>query len=223
MAKRDCYLVLGVPRDALPAAIRRAYLRLAKALHPDHAGEDGTRSFQELREAYATLSDPRSRRAYDRSLDDGRRGEAAVSSSPDAVAEPLSILHADARYRPSREEIRERFSRNFAGVGVPKGEAVAGLNVEVVLSRDEAARGLVVPIDAPVFQTCPFCGGSGRDWLFPCLYCGEEGTVERTERLHLRVPARVRAGSVYEIPLDRLGVRNFYLRVHVLVDDRLTS
>src|SRR5690348_2509886 len=35
---KDYYLILGVARDATTAAIKRAYRRLAKQLHPDLAG-----------------------------------------------------------------------------------------------------------------------------------------------------------------------------------------
>jgi DnaJ-class molecular chaperone len=70
MPLKNYYVVLGVSRDEKPAGIRSAYRRLAKVLHPDLAGESGTRRFQEIVEAYAVLSDPARRRAHDRKLDD---------------------------------------------------------------------------------------------------------------------------------------------------------
>jgi len=36
--------------------------------------------------------------------------------------------------------------------------------------------------------------------------------------LRIEVPPWVRSGTVYELPLDGLGIHNFYLRVHVFVD-----
>jgi molecular chaperone DnaJ len=222
MASRDFYLVLGVSRGATPDEIRNAYRMRAKTLHPDHSGEGGTAPFQELSEAYSTLSDPSRRRAYDDSLDaEGETVRRARVRPEGLVRDPLSILHGEARYRPSLDAIRERFLRNFTGIGVPKGETAQGLNVDVILSSEEAARGLVVPLEVPTFEVCPFCGGTGRDWEFPCVYCREEGVVEGGRTVHLRVPPMVGPGTVCEIPLDRLGVHNFYLRVHVLVDDRL--
>lgn len=63
----DPYAVLGVPRDAHPAAIRRAYIALAKVRHPDAGGDP--ESFAELGRAWAILSDPVARRRYDRGKD----------------------------------------------------------------------------------------------------------------------------------------------------------
>jgi len=70
----------------------------------------------------------------------------------------------------------------------------------------------------PVFYRCPFCGGQGRQWLFPCMGCEGQGMVEEEERLVLRVPPMVREGSVLEAPLLRMGIRNLYLRVHIGID-----
>ena len=61
---KDYYSVLGVGRDASPETIKKAYRRLASKHHPDKAGGDHKR-FQELQQAYDTLSDPQKRQAYD--------------------------------------------------------------------------------------------------------------------------------------------------------------
>lgn len=223
MASRDYYVVLGVRRGATPGEIRSAYRELAKQLHPDRTGDEGTVPFQELGEAYATLSDPGRRRAYDREREGSPPRVPGPAAAEPLTREPFSILHGEARYQPSWEELRERFARNFSGIGVPKGEGVQGLNLEVILNMEEAARGVTLPVEVPTFEACPFCGGTGRDWEFMCAYCGGDGVTERGRIVHLRIPAMVASGSVYEMPLDRLGVHNFYLRVHVFVDDRATA
>jgi DnaJ-class molecular chaperone len=223
MALRDYYVVLGVTRGATPDEIRSAYREHAKALHPDHAGESGTVAFQELSEAYSILSDPMRRRAYDRAaMGTEREADRATGVSPVAPAhEIFSILHGDARYRPSRDALRDRFFRNFTGRHVPKGEMPQGLNMEVVLSSEEALRGVVLPVEVPTLDVCRACGGTGWEWGFPCSVCRAEGSVEWERTVGLRIPPGVRPGSLFEIPLDHLGIHNFYLRVHVLVDDRL--
>ena len=60
----DYYKVLGVRKNATASEIRRAYKLKAKQLHPDVTGKD-SKSFQELLEAYETLSNSRSRKLFD--------------------------------------------------------------------------------------------------------------------------------------------------------------
>jgi DnaJ-class molecular chaperone len=224
MALRDYYVALGVTHGATPDEIRSAYREHAKALHPDHAGEGGTVPFQELSEAYSTLSDPVRRREYDEAMAAERGAGSPIRVSPvNPAHEAFSILHGNARYHPSLDAIREHFFRNFTGVGVPKGERAEGLNIEVVLSSEEAFRGILLPIEVPTLDVCHACGGTGRDWGFPCSVCRGEGSVEWERTVGLRIPPGVRPGSLFEIPLDHLAIRNFYLKVHVFVDDRLAQ
>jgi curved DNA-binding protein len=68
MDYRDYYQVLGVPREAKPADIKRAYRKLAVKYHPDKNLGDSKaeEKFKELNEAYQVLSDPEKRAKYDR-------------------------------------------------------------------------------------------------------------------------------------------------------------
>ena len=67
MQYRDYYKLLGVGKDAGPAAIKQAYRRLARRHHPDlNPGDQGAAErFKEIGEAYAVLSDPERRARYD--------------------------------------------------------------------------------------------------------------------------------------------------------------
>jgi curved DNA-binding protein len=63
---KDYYEVIGVPRDASPDDIKRAYRRLARKYHPDVSKEkDAEARFKEVGEAYEVLRDPEKRAAYD--------------------------------------------------------------------------------------------------------------------------------------------------------------
>lgn len=64
---RDYYEVLQVSPDADPEVIEKAYKVLARKHHPDARGGDrGAHEMMvELNEAYAVLSDPKRRAAYD--------------------------------------------------------------------------------------------------------------------------------------------------------------
>jgi DnaJ-class molecular chaperone len=65
---RDPYEVLGVPRTADAAAIKSAFRRLAKRLHPDANKDDPKAAgrFAELNAAYEILGDEEKRKAFDR-------------------------------------------------------------------------------------------------------------------------------------------------------------
>jgi DnaJ-class molecular chaperone len=65
----DPYTVLGVPRSAPEADIRRAYRKLAKELHPDLNPSNRASAeerFKKVSAAYGIIGDPEKRRQYDR-------------------------------------------------------------------------------------------------------------------------------------------------------------
>jgi curved DNA-binding protein CbpA len=59
----DLYAILGVPRDADRATIRRAYRDKARRTHPDSGGS--SQEFEQVKAAYDTLIDEVRRRRYD--------------------------------------------------------------------------------------------------------------------------------------------------------------
>ena len=69
----DPYSILGVPRDADEKAIKSAYRKLAKELHPDKNTDNpkATERFSAATQAYDLLSDKAKRAAFDRGEIDG--------------------------------------------------------------------------------------------------------------------------------------------------------
>lgn len=67
MEYRDYYKILGVPRGASQAEIKKAFRRLARQFHPDVNKSDAAaeQRFKEVNEANAVLGDAEKRRAYD--------------------------------------------------------------------------------------------------------------------------------------------------------------
>jgi len=65
---RDPYEILGVPKNASSAAIKTAFRRLAKKLHPDANKQDkkAATKFAELNAAYEILGEDAKRKAFDR-------------------------------------------------------------------------------------------------------------------------------------------------------------
>lgn len=70
---RDPYDVLGVPRSAEPAEIKKAFRKLAKAYHPDRNKDDPKAKdrFAEVNQAYEILGDEEKKAQFDRGEIDG--------------------------------------------------------------------------------------------------------------------------------------------------------
>jgi curved DNA-binding protein len=82
MAK-DYYQVLGVPKDATEAQIKKAYRKLAMQYHPDrNPGKEqwANEKFKEINEAFSVLGDPEKRKQYDQFGTVGNIGD--IFSSP---------------------------------------------------------------------------------------------------------------------------------------------
>jgi DnaJ-class molecular chaperone len=64
---KDYYAILGVPKTATPAEVKKAYRKLARDYHPDrNAGnKSAERRFKEINEANEVLADPGKRKQYD--------------------------------------------------------------------------------------------------------------------------------------------------------------
>jgi curved DNA-binding protein len=66
MEYKDYYAILGVPKTATAAEIKKAYRKLARELHPDtNKDPEAERRFKEANEAHAVLSDAEKRKQYD--------------------------------------------------------------------------------------------------------------------------------------------------------------
>jgi DnaJ-class molecular chaperone len=192
-------------------------------------------------EAYAVLSDPERRRHYTESLAQFVDVSAAAPPVPPVgnarpeplipaqrhfrlysqpeplVPEPMSLFSDFGTIRPSLDALSEHLRQNFTGREASKAVQPASLTVEVGLSPYEARHGVMVPLGIPVFVRCAVCGGSGRDWYTLCLACQGQGMVETEHTVHVRIPPRVREGTMVEVPVHQLGIHNVFVRVHIRI------
>jgi DnaJ-class molecular chaperone len=100
MERKTYYMILGVSSTESASGIRAAYRDLAKRLHPDVAGEQATRSFQEISEAYAVLSDPERRRRYNDELSRAEHaGVVKLSRTPPQQLDFEVLLEPDEAAR----------------------------------------------------------------------------------------------------------------------------
>jgi curved DNA-binding protein CbpA len=91
------YKLLGVHPSATPIEIRRAYRELSKLYHPDTTELPkaiATAKFQSLNEAYATLSNPQRRQAYDQKVGYSRYH---VIQVPTNFNQPYSKTNSSSR------------------------------------------------------------------------------------------------------------------------------
>jgi DnaJ-class molecular chaperone len=112
------YETLGVDEHATEEQLKRAYRKAAMRLHPDrNVGNEKAAhaKFQELKEAYAILSDPAQREVYDRIFAEEMQRFEAQRREEEAAREAR-----EAEERAAREALyRERVSlaMQFASKG----------------------------------------------------------------------------------------------------------
>lgn len=185
---KDYYRLLGVPRSATAAAIKRAFRRLAKQYHPDAGHGSAPEVFHEIQAAYEILTDADRRRRYDETLGQMERDH----------FEPLSWS----------------FLRSPAVGDLRRPVRPGSLSGEILLTQVEAAAGGVLPLDVPVEALCPSCEGTGG-FVFDCPRCGGDGKVEKRFPVPVRIPAGIRDGAVFQVAVDDPAVVSILLTVHI--------
>ncbi len=179
--KRDYYEVLGVPRDADDAAIKKAYRQLAKKYHPDinPGDKEAEAKFKEASEAYAILSDAEKRRQYDQfghaAFENGGAGAGGFDFSnmgdifgSDIFGDIFGDLFGGGRRRSSNGPMRG-----------------ADVRASVRISFDEAVTGTTKQIEVVLKDTCNTCGGTGaKPGTQPetCSKCGGKGQIVFTQQ-----------------------------------------
>lgn len=79
----DYYVLLGVQQTATTKEIKRAYRKLALALHPDvNRSPNAAAQFKELAIAYQTLINPKRRAIYDQMREAAKQGRIPVKYNP---------------------------------------------------------------------------------------------------------------------------------------------
>ena len=171
----DYYEVLGVPRDASPEQIKKAYRRLAMKLHPDVASEpDAAERFKKVAEAYEVLQDPKKRDLYDRGGDPlGGAGMGGFNGGFGAGGFDFTNL-VDAMF--GQQASRGPRSRVRRGQ-----DALVRLDLELA----EAAFGTTKPLRVDTAVLCPRCNGAGAaegSQPVRCATCHGQGDVTHVQR-----------------------------------------
>jgi molecular chaperone DnaJ len=142
-----------VPHDADAKAIRDALRTLALRYHPDRNKEPGAEErFKEIAEAYAVLSDPSKRAAYD------ARGFTGAGVSPEDLFAGINFdeLFRRAGFGFGEDLFDGFFRRRHAGAA--RGE---DLETTIEVSLEKIARGGQEPVHTTRSVTCSACHGTG--------------------------------------------------------------
>jgi len=176
--KRDYYEILGVPRDASPEEIKRAYRRAALKYHPDRNPNDpeAERKFKEAAEAYEVLSDPEKRARYDRYGHAGLEGAGVHDFSGMDIRDIFSMFEDIFGVG----DILDAFGFGSRSRRGPRKGADLELTLELTL--EEVAKGADKTIEFTRLDYCERCGGTGAEpgsGMRTCPTCGGYGQVEQ--------------------------------------------
>jgi molecular chaperone DnaJ len=225
MSDRDYYDVLGIAKSADAAALKNAYRKRAKEVHPDCEGgcED---KFKELNEAYAVLGEPERRAQYDRfgkaafQNGAGPGGPGGFTDFSDLFNEIFGGAGGDmfSRGRSPRNG-PERGSDLRYDIEITLEQAFRGMEREILAPRAQACEpcgGSGSEGKAPletcrtcqgagqvrasqgmfrIVRTCPACHGRGQSIKTPCRSCGGRGLLQKERKLSVRIPAGVEDGT----------------------------
>ena len=171
--KRDYYEVLGIPKTATEAEIKKAFRATAKKYHPDmHPGDkECEEKFKEAQEAYGVLSDPEKRRQYDQFGHAAFDGSAGGAGGFDFSGMDMGDIFGDI--------FGDFFGggRRRSNDGPMKG---ANLRTSVRITFEEAVFGCEKEIEMVLKDECKTCHGTGaKPGTTPetCTKCGGKGKV----------------------------------------------
>jgi molecular chaperone DnaJ len=184
MAKRDCYEILEVAREAEIEAIKKSYRRLAIKYHPDKNPGDkaAEEKFKELSEAYEILSDPEKRAAYNQyghaAFDARARARGGGFGAGGGFHDPFDIFREVFGGGGGGTIFENMFGGQQADPSQPqRGD---DLRYDLEISLEEASLGCEKEISVTKADTCETCRGSGAEAgskLRTCATCGGRGQV----------------------------------------------
>ena len=202
--ERDLYEVLGVPRGASDAEIKRAFRKLAQQWHPDvNKDAEAPARFKEASEAYQILSDPERRQRYD------MFGRAGVDGGP-----------AGAGFEGfgGFSDIFDAFFGGAAGGGSARRgrpQPGADLRYDLRITFEEAVKGTEKEIEFRSLARCDTCAGTGAapgTQPTTCPQCEGRGEIRSVRQTMLGQMVNVSAcprcrgeGKIVEDPCPTCG------------------
>ena len=188
MQFKDYYQALGVARDAAAEDIKKAFRKLARQYHPDVSKEpDAEARMKEVNEAYAVLSDPEKRTAYDQ-LGKGYQPGQEFRPPPDWDASSEFTQRGFSQAEAA--EFSDFFAELFGRMGGARADFRAG--GFQVQGEDQHARILLDLEDA-------FHGATRQINLRAPRLDAHGRMTQETRALNVRIPRGVREGQMIRL------------------------
>ena len=189
-AKRDCYEVLGLARDASEDHIKKAYRKLAMKYHPDRnpGDKEAEEKFKEATEAYEILANAELRQRYDQfgwdAFERGRGGGFGGAGHIDleeAMRAFASAFGGGGGGFGGGSFFESLFGGMGGGARDRNGRAHgADLRYDLEIDFEEAAFGSRRELTLHIVEDCDACQGTGADGKSQretCSQCGGRGVV----------------------------------------------
>jgi curved DNA-binding protein len=240
---RDYYEILGVPRSASDADIKKSFRKLAREFHPDVAKnkKQAEEKFKEINEAYEVLGDSTKRKRYDELGPNwqagadfrpppgwgGAGGGPGTFRSRGRQGEEFDFHFGGTGFSDFFEQLFGSRGGMGGGSGRPHFEeditTERGRDIEgdIMVTLEEAKRGSVRSVSVRQGVPCEHCGGTGQRARHLCNVCGGTGQVAKTETYQVKIPAGVTEGQRLRVAgRGEAGVRggaagDLYLRVRL--------
>ncbi|MFG2983135.1 molecular chaperone DnaJ [Streptomyces sp. NPDC048258] len=194
--EKDYYKVLGVPKDATEAEIKKAYRKLAREFHPDANKGDASAEerFKEISEANDILGDAKKRKEYDEAR--ALFGNGGFRPGPGGAGGSFNFDLGDlfggtqpgaggaGGFGGGLGDVFGGLFNRGAGPGAgTRTQPRRGQDIEseVTLSFTEAVDGATVPLRMSSQAPCKACSGTGDKNGTPrvCPTCVGTGQVSR--------------------------------------------
>jgi molecular chaperone DnaJ len=187
--EKDYYQVLGVPKNASPADIKKAYRKLAQQHHPDaNAGnKEAEDRFKDISSAYEVLGDKEKRQQYDQVRDMAASGFGGFGPGGPGGPGGGRVRVEGFPFGQGFEgadigDLGDLLGGLFGSAGRRRGGPAKGadLETEVRLLFDDAMKGVTVPVQIKGPAPCDTCHGSGAapgTKPITCPQCGGSGAV----------------------------------------------